>query len=255
MISVIIPSLNEASNLGPMLDALYVEEPVSEVIVVDGGSTDGTADIAAERGVTVIHSGPGRGIQPHAGAERASGNAFLFLHANSHYPSGGLERFERSLATHPEELGGSHRLLFDGADSFSLWLNCFYAWIRSHDIYYGDSGIFVRRDAYHALGGFRPIALMEDFEFVRRLERLGETICIDDPPLTTSSRRFHGHHPIAIVWGWLKIHALYYLGASPRWLARLYGSERRTDQSPTISHMAPVKQASSRSSMIKGGMT
>ena len=58
MISVIIPSLNEASNLGPMLDALYVEEPVSEVIVVDGGSTDGTADIAAERGVTVIHSGP-----------------------------------------------------------------------------------------------------------------------------------------------------------------------------------------------------
>ena len=238
-----------------MLDALCAEEPVSEIIVIDGGSTDGTADIAAERGVAVIHSGPGRGIQPHAGAERASGNAFLFLHADSHYPSGGLEWIEGSLAVHPEAPGGNHRLLFDGADRFGLWLNGFYAWIRSHGVYYGDSGIFVRRDAYHALGGIRPIALMEEFEFVRRLERLGETICIDDPPLTTSYRRFHGRHPIAIVWGWLKIHALCYLCASPRWLARLYDSERRTDQSPTISHMAPVKQFSSRSSMIKGGMT
>ena len=255
MISVIIPTLNEASNLGSMLDALCAEDAAPEIIVVDGGSTDGTVDIAAERGVTVIHSGPGRGIQLHAGAQRASGDAFLFLHADSQYPSGGLERIEHSLEAYPEAAGGNHRLLFDGTDRFSLWLNGFYAWIRSHGVYYGDSGIFVRRDAYHALGGIRPIALMEDFEFVRRLERFGETICIDDPPLITSSRRFHGRHPIAIVWGWLKIHALYYLGVSPRWLARLYDSERRADQSPTTSHMAPVKQASSRSSMIKGGMT
>ncbi|MEE8225733.1 MAG: hypothetical protein V3R30_02845, partial [Kiloniellales bacterium] len=88
--------------------------------------------------------------------------------------------------------------------------------------YYGDSGVFVRRDVYDALGGVRPIALMEDFDFTRRLERFGETCCIDEPPLITSSRRFEGRHPIQIVWGWLKIHALFYLNVSPNLLARMY---------------------------------
>ena len=87
--------------------------------------------------------------------------------------------------------------------------------------------MFVRRDAYRAMGGVRPIALMEDFDFTRRLERFGETCCIKDPPLITSSRRFEGKHPLRIVWGWPRIHALVYLNAPPDRLARLYFGDRR----------------------------
>jgi hypothetical protein len=73
----------------------------------------------------------------------------------------------------------------------------------------------------------RPVALMEDYDFTRRLERYGPTCCIEDPPVVTSSRRFRGRRPVAIVWGWLNIHALYHLGVSPDRLARLYDSQRR----------------------------
>ncbi len=71
-------------------------------------------------------------------------------------------------------------------------LDDFYARIRAKGVYYGDSGVFVRRSAYQALGGIPRLALMEDYDFNRRLERLGATLCIDEPPLVTSSRRFEG---------------------------------------------------------------
>ncbi len=82
--------------------------------------------------------------------------------------------------------------------------------------------MFVRRVVSQARGGVRPMALMEDYDFPRRMERAGRTICIGDPPLVTSSRKFGGRSPIAIVWGWLVIHALYHAGVSPDRLARLY---------------------------------
>ena len=85
----------------------------------------------------------------------------------------------------------------------------------------------MRREVYRALGGIRAIDLMEDYDFVRRLERSGPTHCIEDPPLITSSRRFEGRHPLAIVWGWLEIHALFHLGISPRVLARRYEARHR----------------------------
>jgi hypothetical protein len=97
-----------------------------------------------------------------------------------------------SLSGDPRLVGGNFRLVFDGASRFSKWLTCFYAQIRWLGFYYGDSGIFVRRRVYDNVGGFRPIALMEDWDFVRRLERSGKTCCIADPALITSSRRFAG---------------------------------------------------------------
>jgi rSAM/selenodomain-associated transferase 2 len=227
MISVIIPTLNEAENLRRLLDSLLAEPGTLEVIVVDGGSTDGTPQVALSNGIDLVPSPPGRGRQLHAGAEAANGDILLFLHADCRFPQCGLQRIETVLAKDPRIVGGNHRLIFDGADRFSRWLDGFYAWIRSHGVYYGDSGIFVRRAVFDEIGGIRPIALMEDFDFVRRMERFGGTVCIAEPPLVTSSRRFEGRHPVAIVWGWLKIHALYYLGVSPARLARLYDSERR----------------------------
>ena len=98
--------------------------------------------------------------------------------------------------------------------------------MRARGLYYGDSGIFVRRRAYDAIGGFRAFAVMEDYDFVGRLERFGETCRIDEPALVTSSRRFEGRRGWRIVWGWLKIHALYHLGVAPERLARMYDSDR-----------------------------
>jgi GT2 family glycosyltransferase len=88
----------------------------------------------------------------------------------------------------------------------------------------------VRRAALDAIGGVRPIALMEDYDLVRRLRRTGPSVCVAEPPLVTSSRRFAGRQPAAIVFGWVRIHLLYWLGADPERLALLYDSERRRAQ-------------------------
>ena len=227
MISVVIPTLNEAERLPALIAALRAQDPGCEVIVVDGGSGDATPDLAAARGARVLASAPGRGQQLKRGAEAAKGEVLLFLHADSVFPAGGLAQIEKTLAAAPAVVGGNFRVIFDGGTGFDRWLTRFYVWFRRRGLYYGDSGIFVRAGAYRALGGIRPLAVMEDYDFSRRLERAGPTCCIAEPPLVTSSRRFHGRRPAAIVWGWLKIHALYHLGVAPARLARLYDSERR----------------------------
>ena len=227
MISVVIPTLDEEERLARLISGLRLETPGCEIIVADGGSRDGTVAVARALGATVIRSAPGRGRQLARGAEMAAGDVLLLLHADSVFPAGGLARIEERLNAAPGLVGGNFRLLFDGHDAFSRRLTRFYAWMRRHGLYYGDSAVFVRRRVYQALGGMRPVALMEDYDFTRRLERFGPTCCIEDPPLVTSSRRFRGRQPLAIIWGWLKIHALYHLGVSPDRLARLYDSERR----------------------------
>jgi rSAM/selenodomain-associated transferase 2 len=192
MISVIVPTLNEEAALPRLLAGLAREVPAPEIIVVDGGSHDATRRLARRAGARVVQASPGRGQQLAVGAELACGDVLLFLHADSVFPSGGLRRIEESLDRAPELLGGNFRLVFDGERRFSRWLTGFYAWIRSRGLYYGDSGIFVRAGVYRAIGGFRPIALMEDYDFTRRLERAGPTCCILEPPLVTSARRFEG---------------------------------------------------------------
>jgi len=235
VISIVIPVLNEAARLPSLLSRLALEPSAHEVIVVDGGSGDGTQSIARHAGATVLRSAPGRGRQLSTGAAAAQGETLLFLHADTNFPAGGLDRVEQVLAREPQCPGGNFRLIFDGGTPFSRWLTGFYAWIRARGRYYGDSAIFVRREVYQTLGGIRAIDLMEDYDFVRRLEASGPTRCIEDPPLITSSRRFEGRHPAAIVWGWLEIHALFHLGISSRVLARRYEARHRNGRfTPTL---------------------
>jgi rSAM/selenodomain-associated transferase 2 len=222
LISVVIPALDEGGGLRRLLDDLGREPTPHETIVVDGGSRDGTVTAARAAGARVLAGTPGRGAQLALGARQAAGDVLLFLHADCRFSAGGLAHVRAALDSDAANVGGNFRLLFDGATRFDRWLEGFYAWIRARGFYYGDSGIFVRRAVYQAIGGIRPIALMEDYDFVRRLERAGATCCIDDPPLVTSSRRFAGRFPPAIVFGWFKIHALYHIGVSPDRLARMY---------------------------------
>jgi rSAM/selenodomain-associated transferase 2 len=233
-ISIIIPALDERENLERLIPALSAElaaddptdDPADdcrcEIIVVDGASRDGSAETARALGARVLTATRGRGNQLRAGADAARGEVMWFLHADCHPPAGAVRAIAAALEGRPELVGGNFRLIFDGGKRFDRWLTGFYAWFRSFGLYYGDSGIFVRRIAYRECGGFRPIALMEDYDFTRRLERLGATVCIDDPPLVTSSRRFEGRSAPAIVYGWLRIHALYHLGVRPERLARIY---------------------------------
>lgn len=227
LISVVVPVLDEARRLPALITGILEQGPAVECIVVDGGSSDSSAAVAAAAGAKVMQAPRGRGVQLRAGADAATGDILLFLHADCSLPGGALDRLAETLAERPELIGGNFRLVFDGDDRFSRWLDRFYARIRRLGLYYGDSAVFVRSDTYHRLGGIRPIELMEDYDFTRRIETFGPTCCIDDPPLVTSSRRFRHRHPVAIVGGWLLVHALYHLGVPPRWLASLYDSERR----------------------------
>ncbi len=186
-ISVIIPTLDEAARIGALVEGLRQQDPDCEIVVADGGSRDATAREAAAAGARVVLSDAGRGRQLARGADLAQGETLLFLHADTLFPADGLAAIRRHLRD-PLVSGGNFRVRFDGDDDFSRWLDGFYAWFRRKGLYYGDSAVFLRRELYRALGGIRPIALMEDFDFTRRMERYGGTVCIHDPPVVTSSR-------------------------------------------------------------------
>lgn len=224
-ISIIIPTLNEVGRIGERVREVRRQPIDTDVIVVDGGSTDATRDEAEAAGAKVLTSAPGRGRQIAFGARAADGDVLLFLHADTELGVTSLAKIERVLGD-PDVLGGNFRVVFEGDSEFARWLTGFYAWFRRKGLYYGDSAVFVRREAYDRLGGMRSLDLMEDFEFNRRLEHLGRTVCIADPPVVTSSRRFEGRRPAAIFLQWCTLHALFYFGASSRWLARLYDSRR-----------------------------
>ena len=198
LISIVIPARQEAQSIGRLLAELARESEPHEVIVVDAASTDATAEIARAAGARVLLARYGRGAQLAAGAAAAHGDILLFLHADARFPCGGLRAIRAALDRSAESPGGNFRLLFDGEEPFSRWLGRFYAFIRRAGLMYGDSGIFVRHAAYARAGGFRPLEVMEDHDFVGRLKRIGPLINIADPPLVTSSRRFAGRRPAEI---------------------------------------------------------
>ena len=155
------------------------------------------------------------------GATQAAGDILWFLLVDSHVAPGALDRI-RAAIDEDGWVGGNFRLTFDGNDRFSTCLTGFYAWFQRRGLYCGDSRIFVRRDIYDRTGGIQPLALMEDYNLTRRMERHGGTWCIDTPALITSARKFAGRHPVGIVFEWRKIHTLYGLGVNSKCLAKIY---------------------------------
>ncbi|GAB4357010.1 MAG: TIGR04283 family arsenosugar biosynthesis glycosyltransferase [Gammaproteobacteria bacterium] len=222
-ISIIIPALNEATSLPELLTRL---EPLRlregcEVIVVDGGSEDGTADIAAGRCDRLVRSSRGRARQMNAGADAASGRILWFLHADTIPPPGAVSAIRDVLAP-----GGAGWGRFDVRLSSRRPILRLVAWMMNHrsrlsGIATGDQAIFVRRDWFERCGGFPEIALMEDIELSRRLKRLGRPACLGER-VVTSSRRWESAgvwRTILLMW---RLRLAYWLGADPARLARAY---------------------------------
>lgn len=219
-VSVIIPTLNAAFDLGSAIAAC---SGVREILVVDGGSRDGTTDVARAMGARLLRADAGRGIQMHAGAMRSEGEWLLFLHADTVLTGNWPKEVERFIAD-PANLSRAATFQFglDDPSAEAQRLERRVAWRTQHlGLPYGDQGLLIHRDFYHSLGGFRAWPLMEDVDLVRRIGRRRLTIFCS--VARTSAGRWRRD-------GWrrrsfrnLTCLTLYLLGMPPRLIARLYG--------------------------------
>jgi uncharacterized protein len=193
-ISIVIPALNEAGSIGKVLSDIH-SLPNVEIILVDGGSSDDTISIAQELGVKVISSAKGRARQMNAGAKSATGEILLFLHADTVLPLG-FETMVRSTLQPPltgeipAPIAGAFSLQIDDPLPSLRWIERLVAWrSKWRQMPYGDQAIFLKAQTFWELGGFEEMPIMEDFELMRRLQRLGriETLAAT---VVTSARRW-----------------------------------------------------------------
>jgi rSAM/selenodomain-associated transferase 2/rSAM/selenodomain-associated transferase 1 len=223
-LSVVIPTHNEEDHIGETLSHLDCGAE-KEVIVVDGGSRDRTAETAEKSGARVMVSPSGRGIQMNAGARSARGDVLLFVHADSLMPPG-YGSLIRTALRDPQVVGGYFRMRFFPSTFFLRYLELTVDLrTRIFRLPYGDQGYFVRASVFALSGGFAEIPLMEDVEFIKRLRRLGRLAYIQSP-VKTSARRFERLGAMRALLRNRLTFLGYKLGVSPERLARWYYKDR-----------------------------
>jgi rSAM/selenodomain-associated transferase 2 len=221
LLAIVVPALNEADRLGGLLADLAGLGVAHETIVVDGGSTDATAPIAAAGGARVLHSPAGRGAQLRAGAAAARAPLLCFLHADARLDPRGLRELARLALAPPAaacafrlRIAGrraSYRLVETGANLRARWL-C---------LPYGDQGLVVRREDYERAGGYPPYPLMEDVALVRSLRRF-TPIRLLDAEVRVSARRWRRDGVLRRTLLNLTLLLRYLAGAHPERLAASY---------------------------------
>jgi rSAM/selenodomain-associated transferase 2 len=233
-IALVVPVLNEARQLPALADELRRAAARCDVIVVDGGSDDGTgaalAPLAAGPcprtgvGLRVLVAARGRARQMNAGARATSSPIVLFLHADTRLPAGAFAAIEGAVAA--GAAGGCFRVRIDSPDPRLQLAARIINWrSRLWPSATGDQAIFVRRDLFDRLGGYRELPLCEDLDLVRRLSRHGRFVLVDGE-VVTSARRWHEHgvgRTIMLMWA---LRLAWHAGVSPRWLARFYRDAR-----------------------------
>ena len=218
MLSVVIPTLNAAATLSGCLAALG---PVADLVVADGGSGDGTQEIARAAGARVIEAARGRGVQLAAGAEAAKEPWLLFLHADTRLAAGWPAAAQAHVAARPGAAGAFRFRLDDPAWQARLVEKGVAARVRLFALPYGDQGLLMPRALYEDVGGYRPLPLMEDVDLVRRIGQRRLAVLAADA--VTSAARWRRD-------GWARRSgrnlfclALHRLGMSEEKVARFYG--------------------------------
>ncbi|MCZ6829394.1 MAG: TIGR04283 family arsenosugar biosynthesis glycosyltransferase [Gammaproteobacteria bacterium] len=219
LLSVIIPVLNEAAAIVPLLKQLQSWRPAAEIIVVDGGSQDASAELARDYCDRVLVTAPGRALQMNTGAEHAQGTTLFFLHSDTR-PDITLTGLQQLLVNKP--LWGFFRVRLSG-HAWPLRLVETMMNLRSRltRIATGDQLLFVRRTDFLAMAGYADIPLMEDVELCRRLRR-HTSPRIATAVVTTSSRRWEERGIFSTVLTMWRLRLAYWLGVSPRRLVKTY---------------------------------
>lgn len=236
-ISVVIPALDEAAGIGETLASVRRQPGPWEVIVSDGGSTDGTPDAvrAALPEATVIADARGRARQMNAGAAVATGEVLVFLHADTRLPEGAFDEIRAALAD-PEVVGGCFGTTFDVADDdrsgfgpvgrrvMRLWEARL--WMRWHRLAFGDRALFAQRSAFEAAGRFPDQPIFEDLDAVRALRGCGRFVFLDRE-VVTSARRFRRYGALRQQLRNLGLWLGWNAGLSPQRLKRFYSDRDR----------------------------
>jgi rSAM/selenodomain-associated transferase 2 len=221
-LSVVIPALNAASGLPGTLAALG--DAPAEILVVDGGSADGTGGIAAQAGARVVESPRGRGVQLAAGAAAAAGPWLLLLHADTRLAPGWAGAVREAMGD-PGRARYFRFALDDDAPA-ARRLERAVAWrCRALALPYGDQGLLMHRDLLAAVGGIAPLPLMEDVDLVRRIggARLGAL----DVAAVTSAERWRREGYLRRSARNISCLSLWFLGVPPRIIAKVYAGRRR----------------------------
>jgi rSAM/selenodomain-associated transferase 2 len=220
-LSIIVPVLNEAPLLRSFLAHLRERARGAEIIIADGGSSDGTVEVALESCDQLVASERNRAIQMNAGARAAHGDILWFVHVDAEVPWGCLDEIERILVD-PKVAGGYFRIQLPRGHIYRL-TDCFahYAGIALR-MRCGDHGIFCRQTVFVDVGGFPEVPLMEDVEFFRLLRRRGRVIC-SQKRILASPRRYETVGRVRLTMGYGLIAMLYIFGVPLSKLASLYG--------------------------------
>lgn len=232
MISIIMPVFNEASILASTLSNLTAacRHEGHEILVGDGGSTDASLEIAG-RYANTIQARKGRGNQLNMAASQARGDILFFLHADARIEPATLLRIRESIEEQGYDGGGFSNVFQSHNARIKLLgrilnLRLFDNDHQSNLIFFGDNGIFCKRSVFMALGGFRDIPIMEDYDFSRRMANQFRVVRIKDPPLVVSPRRQLRSGILKTRLQWILIRRAFELGVPPDFLAKCYRDVR-----------------------------
>ncbi len=225
--SIIIPVLHEAERINALISHLRQLDPEkdSEIIVVDGAPEKDTLQAIHDGEITKISAQKGRAKQMNAGAFAAKGDILIFLHADTELPLKTLKRLDEFIRRN-EYAGGAFDLGIK-SDKRIYRVIAFLGSLRSrlNRVPFGDQAIFVRRNYFNKIGGYKDIPLMEDAELMRRMKRSGEKILIFRDRVKTSTRRWEQEGLVYCILRNWTLQVLYFLGVSPHKLVKYYKSD------------------------------